>query len=172
MLYKEEDFIDLQSDAVDGIKSWRFTEGGTDPRATGRGGHGGGHGYGFRSQPHACFCGQGSQCKHVDFTGTPTDHRVLPCTQEKAYREQATDFVASIKQGTPLATKGAVDDSTSGDEPMWLAIAQGAPVVNEERFTAAGGAGTHGTRTIQPNWTCTPAGTQTKAAGFDVTCGH
>ena len=40
----------------------------------------------------------------------------------------------------------------------------------EERFTAAGGAGTHGTRTIQPNWTCTPAGTQTKAAGFDVTC--
>ena len=150
--YKEDDFINLESDAVNGIQSWRFTAGGTDPRATGRGGHGGGLGYGFHSQPHVCLCGV-TPCPHVDFTGTPTADRVLPCTQEKNDREHATNFVGTIDEGTPLGSKGAVDDATSGNEPLWLSIAKGKAVINDTSFTAAGGAGTSGTRTIATNWT-------------------
>ena len=127
--YKEDDFINLESDAVNGIQSWRFTAGGTDPRATGRGGHGGGLGYGFLSQPHVCLCGV-TPCPHVDFTGTPTAHRVLSCTQEKSDREHATNFVGTIDEGTPLGSKGAVDDATSGNEPLWLSIAKGKAVIN------------------------------------------
>lgn len=52
VLYKKDDFIDLESHAVQGIKSWRFTEGGTNDRATARGGIGGGCGYTFFEQPH------------------------------------------------------------------------------------------------------------------------
>lgn len=40
VLYKKENFINLEADAVEGIKSWRFTQGGTDERAAARGGHG------------------------------------------------------------------------------------------------------------------------------------
>lgn len=76
VLYKKENFIKLESDAVDGIKSWRLTEGGTDPSATARAGAGGGLGYSFRSQPHVCFCGEATPCKHVDFTGKPSPHNV------------------------------------------------------------------------------------------------
>ena len=130
--YKEDDFINLESDAVNGIQSWRFTAGGTDPRATGRGGHGGGLGYGFLSQPHVCLCGV-TPCPHVDFTGTPTAHRVLPCTQEKSDREHATNFVGTIDEGTPLGSKGAVDDATSGNEPLWLSIAKGKAVIKARR---------------------------------------
>ena len=121
-----------------GIKSWRFTEGGTDARTTARGGSGGGVGYNFTSQPHVCFC-EGSPCKHSAFTGSPTAHRVHASTQQKADRAQATDFFSSIKEGTPLASAGDLDDSTAGNEPLWLSIAQGKKVVNEETFTAAGG---------------------------------
>ena len=151
LLYRKTDFIKLEADAVNGIKSWRLTEGGTDSRATGRGGHGGGLGYKFRSQPHVCFCG-GKPCPHQAFTGAPSEHQVLPCTQEKADRVQATDFIGAIKEGTALASKGATSDSTSGGEALWLSIAKGTAVVNDKAFAAAGGAGTRGTRTIAANW--------------------
>ena len=42
MLYKEDDLINLEADEVKGIKSWRFTDGGSTARAIGSGGHGGG----------------------------------------------------------------------------------------------------------------------------------
>jgi hypothetical protein len=58
----------------------------------------------------------------------------------------------TIKEGTPLASKGAVDDSESGDEPLWLSIAKGEPEIAKESFQAAGGTGTRTTRTIRPNW--------------------
>ena len=35
MLYEKEQFIDLESHEVKGIKSWRFTAGGTDSRVGG-----------------------------------------------------------------------------------------------------------------------------------------
>ena len=71
------------------LASWRFTEGGSDPRAIARGGAGGGTGYSFRSHPHVCFC-ERMPCPHAAFTGVPSEHKVLPCTQEKADREQVT----------------------------------------------------------------------------------
>ena len=152
LLYKKENFLTLASDAVEGIKSWRFTKGGSDARAIARGGSGdGGLGYSFRSQPHFCFCA-GAPCKHVEFTGTPTDHRVYACVQEQTDRAQATSFFDTIAKDTPLASKGAVDDSTSGDEVLWLSIAKGELEVATEKFTAAGGAGAGGTRTIAKNW--------------------
>ena len=95
-----------------GIKSWRFTEGGTDARATARAGAGGGAGYGFRSQPHVCFCG-GKPCKHGDFTGEPAPHRVFACTQEKTDRELTTSFISSIDKDTALASVGDLKDSTA-----------------------------------------------------------
>ena len=125
---------------------------GTDSRSVARGGHGGGLGYSFVSQPHVCFCG-GQPCPHVDFTGQPTEHKVLPCTQEKVDREQATDFIGAIEEGTALASKGDTSDATSGGEPLWLSIANGKAVVNDVAFKAAGGVGASGTRTISANWT-------------------
>ena len=89
VLYKPNDFINLVADEVKGIRSWRFTEGGSDPRAIARGGAGGGTGYSFRSHPHVCFC-ERMPCPHAAFTGVPSEHKVLPCTQEKADREQVT----------------------------------------------------------------------------------
>ena len=83
----------------------------------------------------------------------PTEHKVLPCTQQKADREQATNFFESIKEDTPLASAGAVGDSTSGNEVLWLSIAkdyQGLAKdtlqIANEKFTAAGGTGASGTR--------------------------
>ena len=153
LLYRKDDFINLEADAVEGIRSWHLTEGGTDSRTVARGGHGGGVGYSFVSQPRACFCQGQPRCPHVDFTGTSTEHRVYACKQEKADREQASDFMSTIKQGTALASKGDVGDSTSGGEPLWLSIAKGEKVINEASFAAAGGTGASGTRMIQPNWT-------------------
>ena len=89
LLYEVDNFITLGSHAVEGIKGWRCTEGGSDARALARVGAGGGTGYSFRSHPHYCFC-EGEPCKHVDFTGVPSEHKVLPCTQEKADRQRAT----------------------------------------------------------------------------------
>ena len=68
-------------------------------------------------------------------------------------REQATEFIDTIEDGTPLASKGAVDDSMSGNERLWLSIAKDKAVVNDEKFIAAGGTGSGGTRTIAKNWT-------------------
>jgi hypothetical protein len=151
LLYKEESFINLEADAVPGIKSWRVTEGGTDARATGRAGAGGGAGFGFRSQPQACYCG-GKPCKHHEFTGEPKQHRVYACKQEKADRELTTNFIDSIDEGTALASVGDLKDSTSGNEPIWLSLAKGKVEVNKEPFIAAGGAGSSGVRTIARNW--------------------
>ena len=129
LLYKNEDFIKLDADAVVGIKSWRFTKGGTVARAIARGGHGGSLGYSFSSQPRAlpqleppalllsnpasesirvcvllaadvCFC-EGQPCKHAEFTGTPTAHVVLPSTQEKADRELATEVAQPLELTRP-----------------------------------------------------------------------
>ena len=116
--YEEKDFIRLDADAVVGIRSWRFTEGGTSARAIARGGAGGGLGYNFRSRPHICFC-KGTPCPHSTFTGEPSEHSVLPCTQDKADRQQATEFLDTIEVDTPLASKGDLDDSTSDNEPLW-----------------------------------------------------
>ena len=44
-----------------------------------------------------------------------------------------------IKEGTPLTSAGDLGDSTAGNEPLWLSIAQGEKVVNDETFTTAGG---------------------------------
>lgn len=151
MFYREDNLISLDADAVQGIKSWRFTQGGATSRAIARGGSGGGLGYTFQSQPQVCFC-EGNPCKHIDFTGTPSAHTVLPVTQEKTDREQATDFMGSIRKGTPLASKGDLDDSTAGGEPLWFSIAKDSLQVCDERFQAAGGAGTSGTRTINMGW--------------------
>jgi len=118
LLYQKSDFINLQADEVKGIRSWRFTEGGSDARAIGRGGVGVGTGFSFRSHPHICFC-ERAPCPHGTFTGTPTEHKSLPCTQEKADRLQATKFVGTINTGTPLASVDDLDDSTSGNEPLW-----------------------------------------------------
>ena len=85
--YEKTDFINLEADAVEGITSWRFTQGGTDSRAIARGGAGGGTGYSFRSQPHVCFCGA-DPCQHREFTGSPTERHVCACTQERADRAQ------------------------------------------------------------------------------------
>jgi hypothetical protein len=62
-------------------------------------------------------------------------------------------FVHTIEEGTPLASKGAVDDSTSDNEPLWLSIAKGPAAVNDDKFIAAGGEGPSGTRTIAKGWT-------------------
>ena len=98
-----------------------------------------------------CFC-ECQPCAHEDFTGEPDwEHKVFVSTQEKADREQATDFVSAIKEGTALASKGDVGDATSGGEPLWISIAKGEATVNEAPFKAAGG--TTGTRTIATNWT-------------------
>ena len=53
---------------------------------------------------------------------------------------------------TPLASQGDLDDATAGGEPLWLSIAQGKLEKNQEKFTAAGGSGENGTRTIAKNW--------------------
>mmetsp|Transcript_63625 Transcript_63625/g.189666 ORF Transcript_63625/g.189666 Transcript_63625/m.189666 type:complete len:828 (+) Transcript_63625:1660-4143(+) len=151
VLYEKEDFIKLDADAVDGIKSWRFTAGGVTSRDIGTVGHGGGEGYGFHSQSHVCFCG-GTPCKHIDFTGAPTPQKVRPCTQQKSDREQATAFVDTIDAGTPLASKGDVDDATSGGEPLWLSIAKGKLTQASKKFTVAGGSSASGTRTIAEGW--------------------
>ena len=113
LLYKKENFVELKSDAVVGIKSWRLTEGGTTQRAVARSGHGGGLGYSFRSQPHVCFC-ECNPCKHAAFTGTPSEHTVLPSTQQAKDRVIATNYVDTIQKGTPLASKGNLEDSTAG----------------------------------------------------------
>jgi hypothetical protein len=152
VLYKKDDFISLEADAVQGIKSWRFTKGGTQERAVARGGQGGGFGYGFRSQPHVCFCGC-KPCPHVEFTGTPTIHKVLACKQAKTDREQAEDFFSTIEEGTPLACAGDPDDSSSGGEPLWLSIAKDRIKVADKAFQVAGGVGRRATRTILPNCT-------------------
>ena len=143
--YQEENFVNLQAGAVEGIRSWRLTVGGTNAREIARGGQGGGAGYNFHSQPHVCFCGH-SPCEHGAFTGTPTAHSVFPCVQEKADRQQATEFFGAIKKGTILASMGDLKDSTAGNEVLWLSIAKGGVEVAEASFPAAGGA------TIRPNW--------------------
>ena len=71
---------------------------------------------------------------------------------EHQAREARQSFYDKIEKGTPLASKGAVDDSTSGDEALWLSIASGGVETAKEKFTAAGGAGASGTRTIASNW--------------------
>ena len=152
VLYKKEQFLNLEADAVTGIKSWRFTEGGSDARATARGGHGsGGLGYGFRSQPHVCFCGL-QPCPHAEFTGKPSEHRVHACTQDKTDRAQALDFVGAIDVGTPLMSQGDLADSTAGNESLWLSIAKSKLKHADKSFKAAGGAGPSGVRTISANW--------------------
>ena len=118
VLYETDNFINLEAEATAGIKSWKFTEGGTTARALARTGGGGGVGYSFVSQPHVCFC-EGNPYKHIEFTGTRSTHRVCPSTQEQSDRAQATDFFSSIKEGTPLVSKDDLDDSTSGNEPLW-----------------------------------------------------
>ena len=65
--YEKSDFINLEATEVTGIQSWHFTQGGTDSRATARGGAGGGLGYSFRSQQHICFCGA-NPCLYRAFT--------------------------------------------------------------------------------------------------------
>ena len=80
--------------------------------------------------------------------GDPTPHNVLPTRQEAADRAQATSFVDSIVEGTPLASKGDLDDKTAGGEPVWLSIAKGKKTIADDKFTAAGGANEQGTRTI------------------------
>jgi len=82
----------------------------------------------------------------------PSSHNVLPTKQEKADREQATNFVDSIVEGTPLASKGDVSDKTSGGEPLWLSIAKGKKEIASEKFKAAGGTSAAGTRTIAEGW--------------------
>ena len=89
VFYKKSNFINLKADKVKGVRSWRFTEGGSDAPALARVGAGGGTGYSFRSHPHICFC-EATPCPHAAFTGAPSEHKVLPCTQEKADRQQAT----------------------------------------------------------------------------------
>lgn len=147
MLYEKEQFIDLESHEVKGIKSWRFTAGGTDSRVTACSD---GLGYYFHSQPHVCFCGV-NPCPHTKFTGKATKHEVLPATQQKADREVATTFFESIVEGTAIASKGEVTDSTSRGEPIWISIAKGQPEQAASKFTAAGGAA-GGTRTIAEGW--------------------
>ena len=78
--------------------------------------------------------------------------QVLPCAQQKPDRELAASFIDTIKAGTPLASKGAVDDSASGDEPLWLSVAKDIARTAEAPFQAAGGTGTRATRTIATNW--------------------
>ena len=149
--YQKSDFIDLEAEATEGIKSWRFTQGGTDARATARGGAGGGLGYSFRSQPHVCFC-EGDPCLHRVFTGSPTEHRVCASKQEPADRAQATNFIDSIDVGSALASPGDLADSTASNEPIWLSIAKGKKQTADAPFRAAGGAGPSGTLTIRTNW--------------------
>ena len=91
-------------------------------------------------------------CKHVDFTGVSEEHWVVPCTQEQTDREQARDFIDTIKEGTPLASAGDLHDSTAGGEPLWLSIANGEKQVADAAFKAAGGTGASGVRTIRENW--------------------
>ena len=146
ILYKKEDFIDLEATAVEGIKSWRCTEGGTDSRDVARGGHGvGGCGFNFRSHPHVCFC-QCHPCPHEDFTGKPETHKVHACKQATTDREQATTFVDTIQEGTPLASKGDLEDATAGGEPLWLSISKGTMEKNDTPFKDASG------RTIARHW--------------------
>jgi hypothetical protein len=150
--YEKSDFINLEAEATEGIKSWRFTQGGTDPRAIARGGAGGGLGYSFRSQPHVCFCGA-DPCLHRAFTGGPTTKRhVCASRQERADRAQATDFYASIGEGTALASAGDLDDSTAGNEPIWLSLSKGTIQQADKTFQAAGGTGPSGLRPIHANW--------------------
>mmetsp|Transcript_44071 Transcript_44071/g.143012 ORF Transcript_44071/g.143012 Transcript_44071/m.143012 type:complete len:248 (-) Transcript_44071:181-924(-) len=151
VLYKKDDFIDLEADEVSGIRSWRLTQGGTSSRAVGRGGAGGGLGYSFRSQPNVCFCAA-EKCAHGLFTGESTPHTVLACTQQKTDREQATDFFGTIDKGMPLASKGDLLDSTAGGELVWFAVAKGKIKVADAPFRAAGGTTSTGTRTIATNW--------------------
>jgi hypothetical protein len=47
---------------------------------------------------------------------------------------------------------GDLKDSTSGNEAIWLSLANGRMDVNKEPFIAAGGAGRSGVRTIARNW--------------------
>lgn len=78
---------------------------------------------------------------------------MLPCTQEKTDREQATLFFATITAGTVLASKGDIDDSESGGEPVWFSIAKDKLQINDdEKFSAGGGAGPSGVRTIAKGW--------------------
>jgi len=146
VLYKENDFIKLEAEAVKGITSWRFTEGGTTSRAVARG-----VGYSFVSRPHMCFC-EGRPCEHIDFIGMPTAHKVLPSTQEKTDREVVTNFMNTVRKDMPLASQGDLDDTAAGGEPLWLSIAKGSMMVNEEKFTAAGGTSKSGTRSISVGW--------------------
>mmetsp|Transcript_7419 Transcript_7419/g.21906 ORF Transcript_7419/g.21906 Transcript_7419/m.21906 type:complete len:187 (+) Transcript_7419:2625-3185(+) len=109
------------------------------------------YGYSFRSQPHVCFC-RATPCPHGAYTGVPTEHTVRPLAQQAADREQATNFYDAIQHGTPLASKGELGDATSGGEPLWLSLAGGPIQIAREKFTAAGGAGESGVRTIATNW--------------------
>ena len=75
--------------------------GSTTQRAVAHSGHGGGLGYSFRSwfhsQPHVCFC-ECKPCKHAAFTGTPSEHTVLPSTQ------QAKDCIIALRRHVALLT--------------------------------------------------------------------
>ena len=46
-----------------------------------------------------------------------------------------------------------MSETMSGGESLWLSIAKGAPEVNQEKFSAAGGDGVSGVRTIAKGWT-------------------
>lgn len=71
----------------------------------------------------------------MDFTGKSTPHTVRPATQDKTDREQATDFIGTIDEDTPLASQGDLDDATAGGEPLWLSIAKGKIKVNDKPFS-------------------------------------
>lgn len=76
----------------------------------------------------------------------------MPCKQDKTDREQAASFIDTIDKGTVLASKGDLDDSTSGNEAIWVCIAEGKKKTNDVPFLAAGGTGASGLRTINANW--------------------
>ena len=50
------------------------------------------------------------------------------------------------------SSAGAIKDSASGNEPIWLSIAKGKKQVADAPFQAAGGAGPSGTRMVRTNW--------------------
>jgi hypothetical protein len=77
---------------------------------------------------------------------------VCASRQERADRAQATDFYASIGEGTALASAGDLDDSTAGNEPIWLSLSKGTIQQADKTFQAAGGTGPSGLRPIHANW--------------------
>ena len=52
----------------------------------------------------------------------------------------------------PLRCVAHIDDSTAGNEPIWLSLAKGRKQVADKPFQVAGGAGPSGKRTVATNW--------------------